>query len=341
MVFRVHLQSDPYGGRSTDFKSRLKSFMDAAGLALGELKLSLNLMKRNPFSFVGIMIIVFFIGIALMAPLIAPPEYGADPYILKIRDNWHSLMTPPPTPPSPDHPFGTVVGYDIYYACIWGTRTAFRVSLEVTLIALAIGLFIGCLAGYFGGLDSLLMWFTDIFFAFPSFLLAMLLIVMTEPSWWGSAAGPIATLSRLNKVILVLAFTGWPIYARLIRAEVMKVKNESYVEAAKAVGCSNFRIITRHILPNAVSPIIAMTSLNIGGVVLATATLSFLGIGIPVGYAAWGPLIASSRNYIISIGFQNLYTFIIPSIFIITFISGWTLLGDTLRDILDPKMRRM
>lgn len=327
------------GRRSTDFKSRLKSFMDAAGLALGELKLSLNLMKRNPFSFVGIMIIIFFIGIALMAPLIAPPEYGADPYILKIRDDWHSFVTPPPTPPSPDHPFGTVVGYDIYYGCIWGTRTAFRVSLEVTLIALAIGLFIGCLAGYFGGLDSLLMWFTDIFFAFPSFLLAMLLIATFQPL--DPDAVGIVARGRLDKIILALAFTGWPIYARLIRAEVMKVKNESYVEAAKAVGCSNFRIITRHILPNAISPIIAMASLNIGGVVLATSTLSFLGIGVPVGYAAWGPLMVHSRNYIISFGFENSYTFIIPSIFIIAFILGWTLLGVTLRDILDPKMRRM
>lgn len=122
---------------------------------------------------------------------------------------------------------------------------------------------------------------------------------------------------------------------------MIRVKKESYVEAAKAIGCSNCRIIARHILPNSISPVISMASLNIGGVVLAVATLSFLGLGIPAGYAAWAPFIANSRNYIISLGFEYTYTFLTPGAFLTLFVLGWTLLGDTLRDIQDPRMRRM
>jgi len=209
------------------------------------------------------------------------------------------------------------------------------------LIALAAGLFIGCVAGYFGGLiDEFLMRFTDMFLGFPSLLLAMLLIVTTRtelpinvsPVSFAQAAG-------LDKIILALAAKGWMTYARLIRGEVMKVKSENYVEAAKAVGCSNFRIVTRHILSNSIYPIIVMVSMGVGGVALDTAILSFLKIGIPMGYADWTPFIAASRNWITS-SFEYAYTFLAPSAFLVVFILGWTLLGDTLRDMLDPMMRR-
>lgn len=312
---------------------------------LREIEIIISGLRKNPFSFVGISILFFYAGIALLAPILAPPESGTDPYVLKIRDDWkgsHGLgFVPPPTPPSSDHPFGTLEGYDIYYACVWGTRTAFSVGLEVTVFTVIIGLFIGCLAGYFGGLvDEILMRFTDIFFGLPNLFFAILLIVVTTPRAIGDTPLNLYAALRLNSIIIALIVTGWPTYARLIRGEVVKIKNENYVEAAKAAGCSHFRILMRHILPNTISPIIAMASLNIGGVILIESTLSFLGIGIPSGYAAWAPLIASSRYYIISISSEYAYTFLIPGVFLIFFILGWTLLGDTLRDIQDPRKRR-
>lgn len=326
----------------TTYKALFRNSLDGI---LREGKLMLRGMKRDSFYLVGVIIVSFFAGIALLAPVLAPPEPGSNPYILKIREDWEGsqYFIPPPTPPSPDHPLGTVAGYDIYYGCVWGTRTAFRIGLQVVFIALAIGLFIGCIAGYFGGsLDTLLTAVTDIFSGLPSLLFAMLLIAATAPP--ESIYTPITfieELSRLDKIILALAVTGWPTYARLVRGEVIKVKNETYVEAAKAVGCSNFRIIARHVLPNSVSPVIAMAFLNIGGAVLATATLSFLGVGIPVGYADWAPFMAASRNYIISLQFTHAYTFVVPGVFLTTFILGWTLLGDALRDLQDPRIRRM
>jgi len=140
-----------------------------------------------------------------------------------------------------------------------------------------------------------------------------------------------------------LILVGWPSYARLMRGEVLRVKSQDFVEAAKAVGCSDFRVIFRHIVPNAIYPMLVMASLDIGTTVLSAAALSFLGLGAPVGYADWGQLISLSRNWIIGTPGQPLkywHTFIIPGLFIFTFVLGWNLLGDALRDVLDPMMRR-
>lgn len=325
-------------------QSWVESLRDHVGPTLREVKFILHRMKGDLFSLVGIMIIVFFIGIALLAPMIAPPDPGADPYILKRVRYKYSLITPPPSPPSQDHPFGTLAGYDIFYGCIWGTRTVFRICLQVTFIALAVGLLIGCLAGYFGGLlDEFLMRFTDIFLGFPGLILPMMLIMIMRSLGIEELnnVGPVSFVAALglDRLTLALAAKGWMTYARLIRGEFIKVKNEEYVEAARAIGCSNFRIVVRHILPNSMYPLIAMVSIGIGGVALDTAILSFLQIGIPVGYADWAPFIALSRNWITS-SFEYAYTFLIPSAFLITFILGCTLLGDTLRDALDPMIRR-
>jgi peptide/nickel transport system permease protein len=333
-------------GEDKTAESSVGSLTRYANPILRELEILWGAMKKSPFSVVGFIILFFYAGIALLAPILAPPEPGTDPFVLKIRDDWkgeHGLgFVPPPTPPSADHPFGTLEGYDIYYACIWGTRTAFNVGLNVTFFTVIIGLFIGCLAGYFGGLlDEFLMRFTDLFFGLPNLFFAILLIVVTSPRAIGDVPLSLYAALRLNSIVIALIVTGWPTYARLIRGEVVKIKNENYVEAAKAAGCSHFRILVRHILPNAISPTIAMASLNVGGVILLESTLSFLGIGIPSGYAAWAPLIASSRHYIISVSSEYAYTFLVPGVFLIFFILGWTLLGDTLRDMQDPRKRRI
>ena len=240
-----------------------------------------------------------------------------------------------PQPPSPKHPFGTMEGqYDIYYGCIWGTRTAFRIGLMVELSSVVIGIIIGVIAAYYGGwVDEILMRFTDIILAFPGLILCMTLVVVFVP----------LGMNRLDAVMLALVLVGWPGYSRLIRGEVLRVKSEDYVEAAKSIGCSDLRIIVKHILPNSIYPIIITATLGVGTTVLAAAALSFLGLGAPDGYSDWGWIISKSRNWIygpVENPLAYWHTFVIPGLFISTFVLGWNLLGDALRDILDPTLRR-
>ena len=216
--------------------------------------------------------------------------------------------------------------YDIYYGCIWGARQALRIGLYVAGGSMLIGLAIGVFASYYGGwIDEVLMRFTDIIFAFPGLILAMTLVVILVPLGF----------NRLDAVMLSLTIVGWPGYSRLIRGEILRIKNEDYVEAAKSVGCSDLRVIYKHILPNSIYPILIVFTLDIGTVVLGAAALSFLGIGAPPGYADWGQIIALSMNWIYgapSNPFGNWYTFVIPGLFISMFVMGWNLLGDALRD---------
>lgn len=147
------------------------------------------------------------------------------------------------------------------------------------------------------------------------------------------------SLNQLDKVLIALTIVGWPGYTRLLRGEVLRIKQEDYIEAAKSVGCSDFRIMIKHILPNSIYPIFISASLDIGGIVLTAAALSFLNIGAPVGYADWGQMISFARNYV-DIRLTSWYAFFIPGFFILLFVLGWNLLGDAFRDILDPTLRR-
>jgi len=170
---------------------------------------------------------------------------------------------------------------------------------------------------------------TDIIFAFPGLILAMALVVAFGPG--------------LDSVTLAMILVWWPGYARLIRGEILRIRSEDFVEAAKAIGCSDLRIIVKHILPNAIYPLLIMASLDIGSVVLTVAALSFLGLGAPEGYADWGQLISLSRNWITGKPgepFAYWYVYTIPGLFLFLFVMGWNLLGDALRDVMDPMIRR-
>jgi peptide/nickel transport system permease protein len=384
-----------------NIKYRWQEFKAGLGPAKKELIFTLKRIRKSPLSIVGIAIVAFYVIIAVLAPVIAPPV-TADPYQI-WRDGFSQIPRSPGSPVLDEvarrvgwnvHYFGVAEGgYDIFYGCIWGTRTAFRVGVLVIVIALTIGIVLGSIAGYYGGIvDEILMRITDIVLAFPGLILAMALVIALPPIWSidiGMIAlaaiiflihiiichllkikrsfliGAISTigflliywqlfnsppvsiihleLNQLDKVLIALAIVGWPGYTRVIRAEILRVKGEDYVEAAKAAGCSDMRIITRHILPNSIYSIIIMASLDIGSIVLTAAALSFLGIGAPPGYADWGQMISFARNWIWA-GFQDpwkyWYTFTIPGIFIFTFVLGWNLLGDAFRDILDPTLRR-
>jgi len=270
----------------------------------------------------------------LFAPILAPPgdiSQGGDPMMMP-HPGGMSLI---PQAPSAAHPFGTMQGqYDIYYGCIWGARSALRIGVYVAGGSLFIGLLVGIIAAYYGGwIDEILMRLTDVVLAFPGLILSMALIVVLVPNGY----------ARLDAVMISLVIVGWPGYARLIRGEILRIKNEDYVEAAKSVGCSDLRVIGSHVLPNSIYPVLIVFTLDLGTIVLAAAALSFLGLGATLGYADWGMIISLSQNWIYAnptAPFAYWYVFIIPGIFISMFVLGWNLLGDALRDILDPTLRR-
>jgi len=290
------------------------------------LKLTLRQLAKNPLSLAGIIIILFFVVIAVFAPLLAPPVEHRDPYLIP-RDGFSAT----PQQPSEEHIFGTTQGqYDIFYGVVWGTRSAFRVGLVVIGIVLAVGIVLGSLAGYFGGVvDEVIMRITDIFLAFPALILAMAIVTVLGPS--------------LRSVMIALTIVSWPSYARLIRGDILQVREEDYIEATRGLGASNARIIIRHALPNAIYPTLIMASLDIGAVVLAASALSFLGLGAPEGYADWGQLTAFARNWIVGPSSDPLrywFAVTIPGLAILFFVLGWNLLGDAFRDILDPRLAR-
>lgn len=303
-----------------------------------EIKFSLKRIRSSPLAIVGFSIIIFYICLAILAPVIAPPINFDTGEVIKHwpwyripRDGFAHI----PSPPSPKHPFGTTEDqFDLYYGLIWGTVNAFRIGVYVVAATLVIGLAIGIVAGYVGGIvDEILMRITDIVLAFPGLILAMA---------FASVLVPIG-ISSLDAVLLALILVGWPGYTRLIRGEVLRVKTEDYVEAARAVGCSHLRIIFRHILPNVIYPIIVVSTLDIGSIVLSAAALAFLGIGAPPDYADWGQIISRSRNWILGVPgdpFRYWYVYTLPGLFISFFVLGWSLIGDAFRDILDPMLRR-
>lgn len=280
---------------------------------------------KNPLGLIGLVLLVFFVVVGILAPVLAPPAWEHEPYRIP-RDGYSSV----PKPPSPEHPFGTAEGqYDIYYGIVWGTRTAWRVSLIVVSISALIGIVMGSVAAFYGGvLDELLMRITDIFYAFPFLVGAMVLTTI---------------LGRgLTNVMVALVALGWMGYARLIRGDILQIREADYVQAARAAGASSLRLILRHILPNAIWPVVVQGTMSMGSIVITAAALSFLGVGAPLGYADWGQLISYARNWILGLYGNPLaywYVVIYPSIAITLFCLSWNLVGDALRDILDPRLR--
>jgi peptide/nickel transport system permease protein len=304
-------------------------------------------LYTNPLSIAGLVILATFILIAILAPVLAPPIRNADPYQIP-RDGFNPQPRPPGAewrtrPPAVPfwyqavtgkdkwvHLMGTASGqYDIYYGLIWGTRTALLVGVIIVGLTLAIGILIGSMAAYYGGLvDDVLMRITEIFMAFP-FLLAALTLTSVLAAGVGK---------NIWVPTAALIFFGWMTYARVVRGDILTVKERDYVMAARVVGSRDFRILMRHILPNAIFPTLVLASLDIGSVVLTFAALSFLGVGVEVGYAEWGQIVSFARSWILNLD-THWYIIVFPGAFLILFGLGWNLVGDALRDILDPKLR--
>jgi peptide/nickel transport system permease protein len=226
--------------------------------------------------------------------------------------------------PSWKHLFGTdVSGGDVFSRVIWGTRIDLTIAIVVVLSASVVGSAIGAFSGFKGGkIDEVLMRVTDIFLAFPGLILAMAIA---------------AALGRnLGNLTIALTVVWWPPYARLIRGQVLSEREKLYVEAARAAGASPMRIIFRHVLPNSIYPLLVNATLDLGGVILTAAGLSFIGFGAGAGVAEWGLMIADGRNYL----FESPWMATFPGLAILFSSLSLNLVGDGLRDVLDPRLRR-
>ncbi|WP_322417938.1 ABC transporter permease [Mesorhizobium huakuii] len=285
---------------------------------------ALGYLKRNPISLVGVLLLLAFVLVAIFAPVLAPPQE----FQMSVYDTPRAGFLATPQPPSPEAIFGTTEGqYDIYYAVIWGTRTAFKIGLGVVAISVLIGTIIGSLAAFYGGIvDEVLMRVVDVFMAVPFLIAAMVLTALL-----GKGLGPIT---------VALTTFGWMGYARVVRSEILRIREMDFVNAARSYGAGDFRLIVFHILPNAFFPVLVLATMATGSMVLTASALSFLGVGTEEGYADWGQFIAYARNWIVGQPgnpFQYWYTLAFPGAAIFLFVLAWNLVGDALRDILDPR----
>jgi peptide/nickel transport system permease protein len=304
-------------------------------------------VASNPLSVTGILLIILFVVVSLAAPLIAPPTNKREPFMVP-RDGFSPTpkepgvewRTRPPEEPfwfklvgkeEWTHIFGTTGGqYDLFYGVVWGARTALKVGLIVEGLTLVIGILVGALSAFYGGkVDTVLMRLTEIFLAFPYLLAALTLSAILTPVV-GKGIWP--------PLIAMISF-GWMGYARVIRGDILSVRERDYIMASRVIGVKDRRIIAKHIIPNAIYPTLILASLNIGADVISFAALSFLGIGTEVGYADWGQMISFARNWIPTLA-TYWWIVLAPAIAMIMFTLGWNLVGDALRDIMDPRLRR-
>jgi peptide/nickel transport system permease protein len=270
------------------------------------------LIRRQPLAAVGILLLATFVLAGLTAPVLAPHNPSA-------IDLLHRLQGP-----SPAHWAGTdELGRDTFSRLLWGARLSLAVSVSVVSISLVLGLGIGGLAGYLGGwVDTALTTFAmNTFLALPGILLAIAFAAFLGPGFFN--------------LVLALAIGGWAGYARLVRAQVMAVRDREYVDAARALGAGSLRIFFRHILPNIVQPIVVQAAIGMAGVILAEATLSFLGLGIPPPAPSWGAMLNDARSHL----FDSPHLVIFPALAVAAAVLGFNFLGDALRDRLDPRTR--
>lgn len=266
----------------------------------------------NRLTYIGIAIALVIILAAIFAPWIATHDVTAQ----NLSNRFAA--------PSTEHWFGTdSLGRDIFSRVVFGARISLEVGITVVLVSAAIGIVIGAVAGYFGGwVDALLSGYLfNVFLAFPGLLLAIALVAFL-------GAG-------LGKMILALCIIGWVGYARVMRGQVLKVREYEFVQAARALGAGNLRIIFTHILPNSIQPLIVQASLGMAGAVLSEASLSFLGLGIPPPAPSWGTMIEEARNYFAVYPHMLLF----PGLAIALTVLSFNFIGDGLREYLDPKQR--
>lgn len=266
---------------------------------------------RSPLTVAGLIIIVTFVFLALAAPLIAPYE----PQQQKLAQRLKA--------PTADHIMGTdQLGRDLWSRLLYGARISLTIGLTVVFSAGIFGTALGLISGYAGGIvDEVLMRITDVFFSFPALILAMAI---------AGALGP-----DLGNTMIAIAVVSWPVYARLVRAQVMSLRRREFIEAAEAVGVPTPRLLWRHLLPNTLAPILVQASFDMGAAILAAAGLSFIGFGAQPPTPEWGVMISEGRKYVGT----HLWLSLFPALAILLTVAAFNLIGDGLRDALDPRLR--
>jgi peptide/nickel transport system permease protein len=307
----------------------LDDFLKKHESKIKDLKFMAYLFRKSLLSMIGLVLILILILVAIFAPFIASehPSYvkvSTEQDTTVVEERWEIDFNQKLQPPSAEHLFGTDdYGRDIFSMVIYGARTSLRICIIVVSISTLIGIFLGGIAGYFGGvIDEVLMRITDVFLAIPYLILAMAVA---------------AALGRsIDHIMEAMIIVWWPTYARLMRGQVLTVREQQYVEAARSVGASNSRILFRHIFPNSFPPLLVEITLDLGAVLLVAAGLSFIGLGASPGTAEWGLMISSGRIHM----FHAWWYVTFPGLAILFVVLGFNLLGDGLRDVTDPKLRR-
>jgi peptide/nickel transport system permease protein len=269
-------------------------------------------MFRSKWTFIGLAIIVALLLCALFAPWIAPE----DPYAINLALEL--------APPGTDHIMGRDMnGSDILSRLLYGARISLAVGVFVVTISGFFGIFLGLLSGYYGGwIDTVLMRLVDILLAFPGLLLAIALIAVLGPS--------------ITNVIMALSILGWVPFARVVRGQVISVKERAYILAAQTSGQSDLRIMALHILPNIISAVIVQATFNIAGVIIAESSLSFLGLGAPPGTPSWGAMLSEGKQVILDAPHVSIF----PGLAIMLTVIAFNFVGDGLRDRFDPRTER-
>jgi peptide/nickel transport system permease protein len=291
---------------------------------------TITLGRRNRLAAAGMVLVAVFLMFALFAPWIAPQ----DPAKIDLPSRLQ--------PPNSAHWFGTdELGRDIFSRIIFGARISMLVGGSVVAGSLLIGLVVGSIAGYYGGwadkfFSVVLM---NAFLSFPGILLAIAFVAFLGPGIgiWLKALGlqSMESSAQILTLILALCLGGWVGYARLVRAQVLAVKEKEFVEAARALGASDWRIVTRHIVPNIIQPVIVQAAIGMAGAVLAEATMSFLGLGVPPPTASWGSMLNDARAHL----FDSPHMVLFPAAAVMLAVLSFNFIGDALRDYMDPRSR--
>lgn len=269
-------------------------------------------LSKNPMAVISFFVTVLLLLIAIFAPLIAPYPYDK-------QDLMHTRAAP-----SAQHLFGTdELGRDVFSRVIWGSRFSLSIGILAVLLGTVVGLFLGAIAGYFGGLaDDIIMRIMDVLQSIPGILLAITISVVLGPGFFNT--------------LLALSIGGIAMGCRLTRASILNIRTQEYLEAATSINASTPRIITRHVLPNSFSPLLVSSTMSIGNVIMAAAMLSFIGLGVQPPTPEWGSMIAGGRNLIRTSPWMVTF----PGIFIMLTVLALNLFGDGLRDALDPKLKK-
>lgn len=295
----------------TQIGNRLKAGVDRwyRRLESGYHSRQARQFRSNSLNILGLIIVVTIIFAAIFAPFLTPHE--------PTDQNLHDRLEPPST----ENLMGTdQLGQDIFTRILYGARISLRIGVIVVAISLAIGTAVGVTAGYAGGyIDEALMRIVDILLAFPGLLLALVIAGILGPS--------------LTNIMIALAIVGWTRYARVVRGSVLSIKKEEFIRAGQLMGLSRIRLVYRHILPNVMGPVVVLATIDMAGVILATAALSFLGLGAQPPTPEWGTMISEGRHFL-----RDAWWIVnFPGLAIMFAVLGFNLLGDGLRDVLDPR----